>query len=380
MHITNKEWRIDEDGFLRITCCILQTAVLDYAKSETGGLIDIDGDTVHEFVDVNNISEEVLKTLEGKPVIVGEHVWQDIDHNEPVGSIAGTPTINDSNLMVDVLITNPDVIAKIQSGELIEISAGYDANIVVASGVYNNSEYDIIQEPTNFNHILLLPEGCGRCGSEVRIVNTKNINETSDINNINNTNEVQSMKIIKVQNKEYRFQNEDDSKVAEEMVEDTKALNAEELQNACDELTEVKNQLDELTSKKDELEKLLAEYKAKIEELMSPEHASELAEEAVQQNADEDAVLENSDVEDKEGIKEQCKNAKTFAERRQIIVSNCMANKYNTSWSQDAVDGAFEALVMNSKQVKKVMNSAESKAKEININNNLERMLRPLSK
>lgn len=376
MHITNKEWRIDEDGFLRITCCILQTAVLDYAKSETGGLIDIDSDTIHEFIDVNNISEEVLKTLEGKPVIVGEHVWQDIDHNEPVGSIAGTPTIDNDNLMVDVLITNPEVIAKIQSGELIEISAGYDANIILASGVYNNNEYDIIQEPTNFNHILLLPEGYGRCGSEVRIVNMKHTNNK----HINNKHEVQNMKIIKVQNKEYHFQNEDDSKVAEEMVEDSKALNAEELQNACDELTEVKNQLDELTSKKDELEKLLAEYKAKIEELMSPEHASELAEEAVQQNADEDAVLENADVEDKEGIKEQCKNAKTFAERRQIIVSNCMSNKYNTNWSQDAVDGAFEALVMNSKQIKKVMNSAESKAKEININNNLERMLRPLSK
>lgn len=378
MRITNKEWRIDEDGFLRITCCILQTAVLDYAKEEMKGL-DISGDVVHEFVDVSQISPEVLKTLEGKPVIIGEHVWQDIDHNAPVGSIAGSPTVVDGSLMVDVLITNPEVITKIQSGELIEISAGYDANVSEVSGEYNGIQYDVVQEPTNFNHILLLPEGYGRCGSDVRIVNSSFSRDIDRCINIEYKGD-SPMKIIKLMNKEYRFQNEDDSKVAEEMTEDTKALNAEELQNACNELAEVKNQLEELTSKKDELEKLLEEYKQKIEELMSPEHASELAEEAKQQNEDEEAVLENADVEDKEAVKEECKNSKSFADRRRVIVANCMHDKYKDTWTQDAVDGAFEALVMNSKNVKKVMNSASPRANVDKIVDNLERMLRPLGK
>ena len=374
MKISNKSWRIDDDGFLRVTACILQTDVLEYSEQECP--FHLDGrrhkpgsnDVVYQYVNVDDISPEVLHSLEGKPVIIGEHSWQTIGKNTPIGSIAGSPTVENGQILVDVLVANPDVIAKIKHGDLVEISAGYDASIIEEPGEWNGKTYDVIQVPTNFNHILLLPEGCGRCGSDVKIINVK----------YNKDNEV-SMKIIKLYNKDYRFQNEDDSVVAEEMVEETKALNAEELQNACDELQEVKNQVEELTKKREELEALVEEYKKRIEELLSPEHTAELVQEAVEQNADEEAVLEDAELDNEEDVKEQCKNSKTYADRRRVIVENCMRGSDVTGWTQDAIDGAFEVLVNNAKnKAKKIMNSAVA-SKVDNVKNNLDRMLRPLS-
>ncbi len=387
MHITNEineqQWRVDEDGFLRITCCILKTDVLEYMKSEAPVIpTNLDFKVLHEFVDVNNIDLDVLKTLEGKPVIVGEHEWQKVDNTTPIGSIAGTPTIKDGQeLIVDVLITDTDTINKIKNKELVEISAGYDAELIEKEGIYFDKPYEFVQIPTNFNHILLLPSGRGRCGKDVKIINSK-------YTNIGKGDSLMAYTIKIANGKSFQFTNEDDAKVAEEMVEETKAFNADEVKNAMDELTAVKEQLAELEAKKAELETALNDAKAQLEEALSPEHQAELAEEAKQQNEDEDAVIEAEVNEgEQEAVKAECQNSKTYSERRSLLVKHVLNSKgVNTdAFTSEAFDGAFEALVATAKakiaNAKQVMGGAKIENSSSNVAvNNLARILRPMSK
>lgn len=389
IHITNQiddtKWRVDNDGFLRITCCILKTDVLEYLKSEVPSeMLTDNNDTnevINEFIDVNNIDLDVLKSLEGKPVIVGEHEWQNVADNNPVGSIAGAPSIKGGQeLLVDVLITDPEVIKQIESKELIEISAGYDAELNAKQGTYNGKDYSLVQVPTNFNHILLLPSGRGRCGQDVRIINTNTNIGKGRINPMGI--------VVKTQNgKTFQFENEGDASVAEEMANEVKEFNAEQLNDAMTELETLKQQMAELEAKKAELEQLLADAKAQLEQALSPEHQAELAEEAKQQNEDEDAVIAAEVNEgEQEAVKAECQNAKTYAERRTNLVKHVLNSKGVNcdNFTGEAFDGAFEALVATSKaklaSAKQVMGGAKVENSAPSTVNNLDRILRPMSK
>lgn len=381
MHILNdNDWRIDEDGFLRITCCILKTDVLEYLKSEVPaeayGNDTIDDTVLYEFVDVKSIQPEILATLEGKPVLVGDHEWQTVDNVNQIGAIAGIAHVDGEALIADVLITDTDVIEKIKNHELIEISAGYDAELLQRTGVYKDHPYDVVQQPTCFNHILLLPSGMGRCGKDVKIINTRSGNGVSHMT-----------KIIKIKNgKTFQFTNEEDVKVAEEMVEEVQSFNAEEVKSSLEELETVKAQLAELQAKKEELEAALQQAQNQLEEALSPEHQAELAEQAKQQNEDEDAVIEAEVNEaEQETAKAECANCKTYADRRSMLVKRVLNSKGVdcSAFNEQAFDGAFEALVATSKAKlamnKQIMGGVKTE-NSLPITNNLDRILRPMSK
>lgn len=381
MQITNalgNKWRIDDDGFLRVTACILKDGVFDYTPEECPTVAPLDDGRVPNKIIVDNLPEDVLKTVEGKPVIKGEHNWQtSTDNNSnPVGSVAGVAVVENGNLIVDLLITDEATKQQILDGELTEISAGYDAGIKAEEGEFDGARYVCEQVPTKFNHILLLPDGCGRCGKEVRIINTKQKKAG------------ETMKTIKIKNgktaKEYRFENEADAETAEAMVDDQKAFNAEEIQNALTEMEEVKKQVEELTAKKAELEELIAGYKQQLEEALSPEHQAELAEQAKQQNEDEDAVIEAEVNEgEQEAVKTECQNSKTYADRRALLVRKVLNSKgvRTDRFTQEAFDGAFESLVATSKaklaNKKQVMGGVRA-LNTATTGNNLERILRPM--
>lgn len=189
---------------------------------------------------------------------------------------------------------------------------------------------------------------------------------------------------------DYTFQNEDDAKEAERMVEDQKTFNGEELEAAMAAAEELKGQITELQKKYDENLKVIEEQKARIDDLMSAETQSAMADEAAAQAEAEDAVLEdaveNEDVtaEEKEEIKNKLCNAKTFAARRAIVVQNALSisPEQFKNWNQDAVDGAFETLA--AKAQKRLQNAKKSlmggnSAKMQNAGmTNLERVLRPM--
>lgn len=376
MKITNSlgnKWRIDDDGFLRVTACILKDGVYDYTAEECPAVAPNEDGNVPNKIIVDNLSDDVLKSIEGKPVIVGDHEWQTSTDNAPCGSVAGVATVKNGEIIVDLLITDETTKQDIIDGKLTEISAAYDAEVKGEQGLFDGVPFLCIQTPTKFNHILLLPDGGGRCGKEVRIINQK-------------TKDGKEMKTIKIKNgkssKEYRFENEADAETAEAMVDDQKAFNAEEVQNAMNEMEEVKKQVEELQAKKAELEELLQRYKEQLEEALSPEHQAELAEEAKQQNEDEDAVIEAEVNEaEQEATKQECQNAKTYAERRALIVRKVLNSKgvKTDKFTSEAFDGAFESLVATSKaklaNKKQVMGGARVANAATS---NLERILRPM--
>jgi hypothetical protein len=383
-----KNWRIDSDGMLRVTARVLADGVFPYLKSESpeDATTDPEG-LVGQYIPVKEFTAEALQSLEGKPVIVKDHVWRDANNTMKdgltVGSVAGTPKVEGGYLVADLLITDQNAIDKIKSGELVEISSAYDGDCYSKDGVYKGKPFGAVQTNLRFNHVLLLPEGAGRCGPNVRIVNTNQIKE-------------KGMKVLQRQygnrKVDYRFNNEEDAAEAEKMIEDQKTFNADELAAAVETAQSIKTQLDELQSQYDAAMATIEEQKATIDDLMSAETQEAMAQEAAAQTEAEDAILDEAveneviEEEEKEEIKNECAKAKTFANRRKIIVQNAMSVTAEalSKWNQDAIDGAFETLAMQATLRQKRMNKTPmggTKSKVANSNSaasSLDRILRPM--
>lgn len=356
------KWRIDPDGLMRITLCALKEGVYEYGIEEVPQDAAFQGkDVIQEYIPVDGFSApEALASLEGKPVIISSHEWRDASNvltdGLTVGAIAGQPRVEGDSLIVDAIIYDEATQEAIKAGELVEVSAAYDGDIAVMAGDYNGMKYDAEQQNFRFNHVLLLPSGRGRCGAEVRIINSKGEERMAE-----------STLRVKIGNamKTYRFLNEEDREEAEEMLEEQKAFNAEEVATAIAEKDALEAQIDELKAQLAEHDRHLAEAKAEIERHMSAEYQEALAQEAAEQTADEDAIIVDTAEAELEGevvneeieeeTKEKISNAirkGTFAQRRRNAVAYVFANQEReipASWDQNAIDGAFEALVLSAK-------------------------------
>ena len=87
-----------------------------------------------------------------------------------VGHVAGAPGRKDRFLAGTLHIQHADTIAKIEKGELVELSCGYECRVDPTSGVSPEGEtYDAIQRDVRGNHVALGPKGWGRAGPEVRL-------------------------------------------------------------------------------------------------------------------------------------------------------------------------------------------------------------------
>lgn len=67
----------------------------------------------------------------------------------------------------ELQIEDASVIARVDSGELAEISAGYQVEYDATPGVWEGQPYDGVQRKITLNHVALLPVGAGRAGPEV---------------------------------------------------------------------------------------------------------------------------------------------------------------------------------------------------------------------
>jgi hypothetical protein len=67
----------------------------------------------------------------------------------------------------DVYITDAKIISDVQNKKLVEISAGYDQDLVSLPGEIDGERYDAVQTNIVINHVLLVPPGGGRAGRNV---------------------------------------------------------------------------------------------------------------------------------------------------------------------------------------------------------------------
>lgn len=448
-HVSNSSpvrfgnWRIDDDGFLRVTARIIKEGVYPYAQEESSEKdvrAHLPGiDPIMQYIPLAEFTDGALASLEGKPVTVplvedGEewHQWRKPENALKdfltVGAIAGRPYVDDEGgVSCDMLIMEPGAIRAITEEQdpekkLVEVSAGYMAMLDINAGDFEGVPYHGTQKDLHFNHVLLLPEGMGRCGYDVRIINSRGavppaeppIPHRAKPDSVINSREPNSGKqsegagnmptTLKVtvgnRARSYKFQNEEDAAQAEEMLNEEKSFNAEAVSAAISAKTELETQIADLQKQLAEHDQHLADAKRQIEELLTPAAQEAMAEEYVEQKDAEDAIIdaetdnmeggdsEKDAEEEKEDFGNALKKCDSMAERRQVAVTRVMNMRGMKvdGWNQDAFDGAFEMLAANAKAKAKskeksgrVLNGARTPGKGGAMPaGNRERMLRPM--
>ena len=423
--IAEKDWRFDDDGFLRVTAHILKEGIYPYSAEETGVAQELPGiDPIMQYIPRSEFNEAALASLEGKPVTVPLikddeewHQWRNPENALrdalTVGTIAGTPTVTaDGCIECDMLIMDPGAIQSITSEtdsrrRLVEVSAGYDGQLELGEGEFAGELYHGTQTTLRFNHVLLLPQGMGRCGYDVRIINKK-AGGGSPHNSpalqpdyiccgMNRKQEGAIMpnpKTIAIlvgnTTRKFRFTNEADAEVAENMLEEERHFNAEALQAAVDEKAELEAQIEELKNSLDEKIQIIEAANSQIEELLSPAAQEAMANEIVEQQEAEEVIIEaetenidsDFDEEEKEEFHNSLKKCRSLAERRALVVTRVMNNRGMRvrDWSQDALDGAFEMLFANARGIsgsRRVIMGKRTPGKRV-YNSNRDRVLRPM--
>lgn len=360
-HSEQIQWREDEDGFLRITMCVLRGGVFDYAKKDlpTEVTRTSPDKEVWKLNIQDQFSDEFLKSIEGKPVIIYKHDWQEVQTIQPEeikGSIAGSARVEGNAIVVDAVITDADTIALIKTGNLVEVSAGYNSNVDIAE----DKDYDAEQIPTNANHFVLLPKGEGRCGHSVRIINTKK--ETVMVK-------------VKIKNSsgneaEYQFTNEADAQVAETMVKEETVAHTGEMEAKNHELASAQARFAEINQALTGLQAEKTILEQKLKEFESEEYQEAQLMEREQYKSDESAVIENAcnTSEEKQEVEAKLQNAKSVKERMGILTAH-VCNSKGIPYDEANKKVLFGVLVktLNKATVTVIRQPAKQEAvKEIN--------------
>lgn len=350
-------FKIDDDGLMTVKACILKEGVFEYLASE---FIDNGPkEVVPVYIPASEFTQKALESGQGADVIIGdEHEWRTVENSRKdgltVGSIAGDLYTENGKIFCKLKIEDKKTIDEILAKKLVEISAGYRADFRQEDGIYNGQPYEYRQGNIVFNHVLLLPEGEGRCGPDVKVINKKQKGE----------NKMAKTLRVKIGNvdKSVEFSNEDDAAKAEELVEEVKKTSATDVENAVEELKSLKEEVETKNAEIEEKQKLIEEYKEKLEEALSPEKQEELAEELAEQKVAEDEVIETEIEDDEE--KEEVKNACKAMNRKDRIMylAEVVMNKKGfdcAGMSDDRKIGAFQAIALEAHA--KVKNKASAK-------------------
>jgi len=99
------------------------------------------------------------------PGRVGPSNWK----THAVGTVGADVRPNGNFVSGDIHLQHGDAIDRAESGELREISCGYQCEIDPTPGTYEGQPYDVAQKKIRINHVALGPAGWGRMGPETRM-------------------------------------------------------------------------------------------------------------------------------------------------------------------------------------------------------------------
>lgn len=358
MKYTNsaKSWRINEDGSLRVTCTVLAQGIFKYLPSESpdGAEVHSDG-MVYHYIPKSAFTLEALASLEGVPVTAENHLWRDtkntfVDGNT-VGTVAGTPEVFSDYVLADVVVRDEATIEAIKRGDLVEVSAGYDATCTLEHGLFAGESYEVVQDNIRFNHLTFLPKGQGRCGEFVKIINSED-----------NMKEKVIQKQFGNKSLNFKFTNEADADEALKLADETQNYSAEEVSKAMETVKLLTEEKEKLQADLDEALKVLEQQKELLEKLTSEEAQTRLAEEAMEQIEHEEHILDEMSVSEKEEVQKELANCKSFYDRRKLLVCNRLKVSATelSGKTKEFFDGAFAALSKAPARVKTVENKANS--------------------
>lgn len=158
-------------GGARVPASIARTGIQIYQ--------DAQGRQVREYRAPDVVfAPESLATLGGIPVTIGHPGDVDASNwrRHAVGHVSDAPPARRADGEVEwldaaMVVQDAAAIARIERGELAEVSMGYRVKVVPRAGVTPDGQhYDAVQEgPVTFNHLALLPPGKARAGSGARL-------------------------------------------------------------------------------------------------------------------------------------------------------------------------------------------------------------------
>lgn len=156
-----------DEGFLKGRAVVARTGVYKYMKVD--GTYDFEYRSYEEVF--NNDAIETLKlkplsTLHPDQMITSENIklYQ-------VGNLgsewAAVKRDSEFDLVIDVIVQDSDAVAKIESGEMRELSLGYHCDVEDApkGSKFDGTDYNKIQKNIRINHCAIVPNG--RAGTAI---------------------------------------------------------------------------------------------------------------------------------------------------------------------------------------------------------------------
>lgn len=339
------KWEKTADGFLRCTLRVLAEGIMKYKREELGDIPDCcSSDPLNLFVPLDEMkSARSLRTLEGAPVVIGQHSWltPQVIKDCGVGNVAGTPKIDGPWLVCDVLITDPQAIQDIENKKYTDVSAAYLADTVFEDNkFYEGNSYDGYQTGLRYNHIAIIEPGTGRGGEEVRILNKDT--KPMEISLKGEQQMPDEKKVVKVQLKNTgKYVNTDDAGAESIAAEEKKSTG--DMESTLNQVEESNGALAALQEENEKLKGELIVYKERLDAAMNPEVIQKAAENMVEETGKAHDIIEVSEGEDEEKKKEFQNSIKGVhgTELHKAVLSRCSMKIENMTEAE--LRGAFNA-------------------------------------
>ncbi len=157
--------RDDSTGFLILNAKPTRAGVFKYRNS--------DGTIRRELRHPDDVFKaDSMASLKNKPFTdlhpLAGKVTTKNSKNLMVGMVTGDILKTDDDYIeTKITVTDADTIQKIESGKQVELSCGYELDLIEEPGIYNGEHYDAKQVNIKYNHVASVK--AGRAGNKARI-------------------------------------------------------------------------------------------------------------------------------------------------------------------------------------------------------------------
>ena len=165
----------DENGYLHVsTSNITKEQVVPYVGDTIPGWreLGLDPKAIYQIYRPAEEIEKAVDTFNGLPLSL-DH-WEMDAENMPkdkiVGSLGTDAAFDAPYLTNSLTVTDADAIARINSGEFRDLSAGYLCDVEMIDGIFDGKHYDGRMKNIRGNHVALVREG--RAGHDVRVADS----------------------------------------------------------------------------------------------------------------------------------------------------------------------------------------------------------------
>lgn len=157
--------RLDHNGYLRVDAYATRAGVFVYHHP--------DGSVTRELRHPDEVfKQDSIDTLISRPVVDGHPQTGMVTAKNTKHLIVGwsgerIDRAEEDHAKVSLLITDEGAISNVNDGKKVELSCGYQADIIAEEGEYKGEKYDHVQKNIVYNHIALVERG--RAGRKARI-------------------------------------------------------------------------------------------------------------------------------------------------------------------------------------------------------------------